>query len=35
LLKPAAGDLLQRWTVSKQVNSSQAPDDDPTLIAAI
>jgi putative SOS response-associated peptidase YedK len=32
LLKPAAEDLLQRWPVSKRVNSSRAPDDDPTLI---
>ena len=31
-LKPAAEDLLQRWPVSKRVNSSRAPDDDPTLI---
>jgi putative SOS response-associated peptidase YedK len=32
LLKPAAEDLLQRWPVPKRVNSSRAPDDDPTLI---
>jgi putative SOS response-associated peptidase YedK len=32
LLKPAANDLLQRWPVSKRVNSSRAPDDDPSLI---
>jgi hypothetical protein len=31
LLKPAAENLLQRWPVSKRVNSSRAPDDDPTL----
>jgi putative SOS response-associated peptidase YedK len=31
-LKPASDDLLQRWPVSKRVNSSRAPDDDPTLI---
>jgi hypothetical protein len=31
LLKPAAEDLSQRWPVSKRVNSSRAPDDDPTL----
>jgi putative SOS response-associated peptidase YedK len=31
-LKPAANDLLQKWPVSKRVNSSRAPDDDPTLI---
>jgi putative SOS response-associated peptidase YedK len=32
LLKPAAEDFLRRWPVSKRVNSSRAPDDDPTLI---
>jgi hypothetical protein len=32
LLKPAPEDMLQRWPVSKRVNSSKAPDDDPTLI---
>ena len=33
LLKPAGNDiLLQRWPVSKRVNSSKAPADDPTLI---
>ena len=35
LLKPAAENLLQRWPVSKRVNSSRAPDDDPTLIEPI
>ncbi len=25
-------DMLQRWPVSKRVNSSKAPADDPTLI---
>ena len=35
LLKPAPEDLLQRWPVSKRVNSSKAPDDDPTLIDRI
>jgi hypothetical protein len=35
LLKPAAENLLQRWPVSKRVNSSRAPDDDPTLIEEI
>ena len=35
LLKPAAEDLLQPWPVSKRVNSSRAPDDDPTLIEAV
>ena len=32
ILKPAASDLLQRWPVSKRVNSSRAPDVDPSLI---
>jgi putative SOS response-associated peptidase YedK len=32
LLKPASNDLLQKWPVSKRVNSSRASDDDPTLI---
>jgi hypothetical protein len=31
LLKPAAENVLQRWPVSKRVNSSRAPDEDPTL----
>jgi putative SOS response-associated peptidase YedK len=35
VLKPAANDLLQRWPVSRRVNSSRAPDDDPTLIEKI
>lgn len=35
LLKPAATDILQRWPVSKRVNSSRAPDDDPTLIERV
>jgi hypothetical protein len=35
LLKPAADDLLQRWPVSKRVNSSKAPADDPALIDKI
>jgi putative SOS response-associated peptidase YedK len=34
-LKPAANDVLQRWPVSKRVNSSRAPADDPTLIDRI
>ena len=29
LLMPAADDALQRWPVSKRVNSSKAPADDP------
>ena len=35
VLKPAGNDLLQRWPVSRRVNSSQAADDDPTLIDRI
>jgi len=35
LLKPAAENILQRWPVSKRVNSSKAPADDPTLIDRI
>ncbi len=35
LLKPASEDFLQRWPVSKRVNSSRATDDDPTLIDPI
>jgi putative SOS response-associated peptidase YedK len=31
-LKPVENGYLQRWPVSKRVNSSKAPDDDPTLI---
>jgi len=35
LLRPAPDDLLQRWPVSKRVNSSKAPADDPSLIDRI
>jgi putative SOS response-associated peptidase YedK len=35
LMKPAANDVLQRWPVSKRVNSSRTSDDDPTLIDRI
>jgi hypothetical protein len=31
-MKPTGDDVLQKWPVSKRVNSSRAPDDDPTLI---
>jgi hypothetical protein len=31
-MKPAGETMLQKWPVSKRVNSSRAPDDDPTLI---
>jgi putative SOS response-associated peptidase YedK len=34
-LKPAPNDHLQRWPVSKRVNSSKADADDPTLIEPI
>jgi putative SOS response-associated peptidase YedK len=32
LLKPAPNDYLQRWPVSKRVNSSKADADDAILI---
>jgi hypothetical protein len=35
LLKPAANDLLQRWPVSRRVNSSRTDDEDSTLIDPI
>ena len=35
LLKPAANDVLQRWPVSKRVNSSRADAEDATLIDAV
>jgi putative SOS response-associated peptidase YedK len=35
MLTPAPDDLLQRWPVSKRVNSSRATDDDATLIEKI
>jgi putative SOS response-associated peptidase YedK len=35
LLKPAPNDYLQTWPVSRRVNSSRAPGDDPTLIDRI
>ena len=31
MLKPAAENALQKWPVTKRVNSSRAPDDNPTL----
>lgn len=34
-LVPAAEDALQKWPVSKRVNSSRAPDDDMTLMEPI
>jgi putative SOS response-associated peptidase YedK len=35
LMKPAAEDVLQKWPVSKGVNSSKADDTDATLIEKI
>ena len=35
LLKPAANGVLQRWPVSRRVNSSRAPADDPSLIERV
>lgn len=35
LLTPAPEDVLQKWPVSRRVNSSKAPDDDPTLIERV
>jgi putative SOS response-associated peptidase YedK len=32
LMKPAAEDVLQKWPVSKRVNSSRTSDEDPMLI---
>jgi putative SOS response-associated peptidase YedK len=32
ILKPAPNDYLQRWPVSKRVNSSKADAEDSTLI---
>ena len=34
-LKPVDNEYLQRWPVSKRVNSSRAPEDDPMLIEPI
>jgi putative SOS response-associated peptidase YedK len=35
LFRPAANDVLQRWPVSRRLNSSRAPADDPNLIERI
>jgi len=35
MLKPALDDYLQVWPVSRRVNSSRAPSDDPNLIEQI
>jgi len=32
LMKPAGEDVLQKRSVSKRINSSKTPKDDPTLI---
>ena len=32
LLRPAPDNYLQEWPVSRRVNSSRAPSDDPTLV---
>jgi putative SOS response-associated peptidase YedK len=34
-LKPAPNNFLQKWPVSKRVNSSRADDDDPALIERV
>lgn len=34
-LKPAPNDFLQKWPVSKRVNSSRADDNNPTLIERV
>jgi hypothetical protein len=35
MLKPAPNDVLQKWPVSRRVNSSRASDDDETLVDPI
>jgi putative SOS response-associated peptidase YedK len=35
ILKPAPDDYLQVWPVSRRVNSSRAPSDDPALIERV
>jgi putative SOS response-associated peptidase YedK len=35
LMKPAGEDVLEKWPVSRRVNSSRAPDDDATLIEKV
>jgi putative SOS response-associated peptidase YedK len=35
MLKPAPDDYLEVWPVSRRVNSSRAPNDDPTLVEKI
>ena len=35
ILKPAPNEFLQRWPVSKRVNSSKADADDATLMEPV
>jgi putative SOS response-associated peptidase YedK len=35
ILRPATNDVLQRWPVSKRVNSSRADAEDATFIEAV
>ena len=35
LMKPAPEDVLRKWRVSKRINSSRTPKDDPTLIEEV
>ena len=35
ILKPAPNNYLQAWPVSRRVNSSRAPGDDPTLVERV
>jgi putative SOS response-associated peptidase YedK len=35
LMKPAGDDVLERWPVSKRVNSSRTSDEDATLIERV
>ena len=35
LMEPAAEDVLQKWPVSKRVNSSRTSDEDETLISQV
>lgn len=35
LMRPASETILQKWPVSKRINSSRTPGDDPTLIAPV
>jgi hypothetical protein len=34
-MKPAAEDVLNKWPVSKRVNSSKTSDEDETLIIQV